>query len=149
MPVLFLGDIFRSNFCSGYLCLTPVDAAPPLVAIASDVDQESKSQEMPTKGVAHAQFSHPFAPLGVYGAHVIKPGKWLIAYTYGHMAMDGNLIGTDSVSKEALLKRYNVVPVSMAVDMRMVCLMRGMTENFNLIVMIPYYFKSMAMVMRI
>jgi len=127
---------------------SPSDAAPPLMAIAADEEQESKSQEMPTEGAAHTQFTHSFAPLGVYGAHVIKPGKWLIAYTYGHMAMDGNLIGTDSVSAGVLLKKYPVVPVSMDVDMHMVCLMRGMTENFSLMVMVPYYFKSMTMVTR-
>jgi len=124
------------------------DVALPPAAIDIDENQENKSQEKPAHGEKHAQFPHPFAPLGVYGSHVIKPGKWLLAYTYGHMAMDGNLIGTGSVSTGALLQRYNVVPVSMSVEMHMVCLMRGMTENFNLMVMIPYYFKTMTMVMR-
>ena len=123
-------------------------AALPLGAIASDEEQEGKSQKMPTEAATNTPFPHPFAPLGVYGAHVIKPGKWLTAYTYGHMAMDGNLIGTDSVSTGALLQRYNVVPVSMSVDMHMVGLMRGMTENFSLMVMVPYYFKTMTMMMR-
>ena len=126
----------------------PPDAAFPLTAIAPDGDHEKKSQDSPAQGVKQAQFPHPFAPLGVYGAHVIKPGKWQIAYTYGHMAMDGNLIGSDSVSTEALLQRYDIVPVSMTVDMHMVGLMRGMTENFTLMAMVPYYFKTMTMVMR-
>ena len=141
---LFYGAIFAPVL----LCLEPYGTVPPLTAIDTDENQENKSPETPTHGVKQAQFPHPFAPLGVYGAHVIKPGKWLTAYTYGHMAMDGNLIGTDSVSTGALLQRYNVVPVSMSVDMHMVCLMRGMTENFNLMVMVPYYFKTMTMVMR-
>ena len=141
---LFSGAIFAPVIYAS----NPTGAVPPLTAIDTDENQENKSPETPAEGVKHAQFPHPFAPLGVYGAHVIKPGKWLIAYTYGHMAMDGNLIGTDSVSTGALLQRYNVVPVSMSVDMHMVGLMRGMTENFSLMVMVPYYFKTMTMVMR-
>ena len=86
--------------------------------------------------------------MGVYGAHVIKPGKWLFAYNYGHMAMDGNLTKTASVSTDELLQRYNVVPVNMTVDMHMFCLMRGMTEKFTLMAMMPYNLKSMTMVMR-
>jgi hypothetical protein len=86
--------------------------------------------------------------LGVFGAHVIKPGKFLIAYTYGHMVMNGNLIKTASVSTAELLQRYNVVPVKMEVDMHMVGLMRGMTEKFTLMAMVPYSVKSMTMVMR-
>jgi len=141
---LLLGTIFTPfSYASNH-----TGAAPALTAIDSDENQGSKSPETPAQEVKQTPFPHPFAPLGVYGAHVIKPGKWLIAYTYGHMAMDGNLIGTDSVSTGTLLKRYNVVPVSMSVDMHMVCLMRGMTENLNFMVMIPYYFKSMTMAMR-
>ena len=124
------------------------DAVPPPMSIDTDENQENKSPETPDEAAKKAPFPHPFAPLGVYGAHVIKPGKWLLAYTYGHMAMDGNLIGTHSVNTGALLRRYNVVPVSMTVDMNMVCLMRGMTESFSLMVMLPSYFKTMTMVMR-
>ncbi len=112
------------------------DVTLPSTAIDIDENHENESQETQAHGLKHAQFPHPFAPLGVYGSHVIKPGKWLVAYTYGHMAMDGNLIGTDSVSTGTLLRRYNVVPVSMSVDMNMVC-MRGISENFNLMVMTP------------
>jgi hypothetical protein len=124
------------------------DGALPLMALHADAHQASTSPEMPAEEATTTPFPHPFAPLGVYGAHVIKPGKWLLAYTYGHMAMDGNLVKTDSVSNEALLKRYNVVPVKMDVNMHMVCLMRGMTEDLSLMVMIPYYFKGMTMIMR-
>jgi len=93
-------------------------------------------------------FPHPFAPLGVPGAHVLKPGKWMVSYTYGHMAMDGNLDGAKEVSIEQILKKYPVAPESMDVDMHMICTMRGITTNFTAMVMLPYYFKSMTMVMR-
>ena len=71
----------------------PTGTIPPLTAIDTDENQENKSPGTPAEGMKQDQFPHPFAPLGVYGAHVIKPGKWLLAYTYGHMAMDGNLMG--------------------------------------------------------
>jgi hypothetical protein len=141
---LFFGAIFAPVLYAS----NAIGVAPHLVAINNDENKEKISPETSTAGMAHAQFPHPFAPLGVHGVHVIKPGKWQIAYSYGHMAMDGNLIGTDSVSTGALLQRYNVVPVSMTVDMHMVGLMRGMTENFSLMVMVPYCFKTMTMVMR-
>ncbi len=101
--------------------------------------------DMPSGG---GLFPHPFAPLGVPGSHVLKPGKWMFAYTYGHMAMDGNLSGTRDVSIEEILQRYPVAPESMDVDMHMICAMYGITDRFTAMVMVPYLFKSMTMVMR-
>ncbi len=109
------------------------------------VQQESDTTEMPVPG---GLLRHPFAPLGVQGAHVLKPGKWMLAYTYGHMAMDGNLDGDRDVSIKEILKKYSVAPESMDVDMHMICAMRGLTENLTAMVMLPYSFKSMTMVMR-
>lgn len=102
----------------------------------------------PQQGMAGGFLPHPFAPLGVYGAHVLKAGKWQVSYTYGHMRMEGNLDGTNDVSTADILKKYPVAPENMDVDMHMISGMRGITEDFSAMVMLPYYFKSMTMVMR-
>ncbi len=117
------------------------------VAPQTDFDRPNSSDptEMPT---SRGLLAHPFAPLGVPGAHVLKPGKWMVSYTYGHMAMEGNLSGTNDVSIADVLKKYPVAPESMDVDMHMLCGMRGITDDFSLMVMVPYAFKSMTMVMR-
>lgn len=108
-------------------------------------NQDTSPTEMP---VPQGLLRHPFAPVGVPGAHVLKQGKWMLAYTYGHMGMDGNLNGSADVSNAQLLRRYPVVPESMDVDMHMVCGMYGITDDFTAMVMVPYSFKSMTMVMR-
>ncbi|MHC1728681.1 MAG: transporter [Syntrophobacteraceae bacterium] len=107
--------------------------------------QSTPAGETPAHG---SPFPHPFAPLGVPGSHVLKPGKWMFAYTYGHMAMDGNLSGTRDVSVAEILQKYPVAPESMDVDMHMFCAMHGITDRFTAMVMVPYLFKSMTMVMR-
>lgn len=117
-------------------------------AIDAPTDFDFRGHASANTPMPSGQFSHPYAPLGVPGSHVIKPGKWMFAYTYGHMAMDGNLSGTDEVSTAEILQRFPVAPVSMDVDMHMVCAMRGITENFTAMVMLPYFFKSMTMVNR-
>jgi hypothetical protein len=112
---------------------------------ATPAQQTLSPAEMPVPG---GQFRHPYAPLGVPGAHVLKPGKWMVSYTYGHMAMDGNLDGTEEVSTQQILKKYPIAPESMDVDMHMIGVMRGITDDFSVMLMLPYYFKSMTMVTR-
>jgi hypothetical protein len=121
-------------------------AERPAFRTQTDFDQQvSGETEMP---VPEGLMRHPFAPIGVPYAHVLKPGKWMISYTYGRMAMEGNLSGTEDVSIADILKKYPVAPESMDVDMHMVCGMRGITENLTAMIMLPYYYKSMTMVAR-
>jgi hypothetical protein len=119
-------------------------APPPDQGAAGPVSPMPTSQQ----GMVGALLPHPFAPLGVPGAHVLRPGRWQVSYTYGHMRMDGNLVGTNEVSVADILKKYPVAPESMTVNMNMISGMRGITENFTVMAMLPYYFKSMTMVMR-
>ena len=141
---------------SGALALIIATAAPAWATDATgaapppDQGAAGPVSPMPTsqQGMAGALLPHPFAPLGVPGAHVLRPGRWQVSYTYGHMWTDGNRVGTDEVSVADILKKYPVAPESMTVNMHMISGMRGITERFAVMAMLPHYFKSMTMVMR-
>lgn len=132
--------ISRALLC--FLTLVLGAAASPALCAEQAVADPT---EMPAPG---GLVRHPFAPLGVPGAHVLKQGRWMASYTYGHMAMEGNLSGTRDVSTEEILKKYPIAPESMDVDMHMVCAMYGITNDFSAMVMLPYAFKSMTMLTR-
>jgi nucleoside phosphorylase len=51
------------------------DLSLPVQAAAADASRQAGSAEMPTEAAPRKPFSHFFAPLGVRGAQVIKPGK--------------------------------------------------------------------------
>jgi len=127
----------------------PLSYSSPFFAeMDTGMKQESGLTETPSGKTASTRFSKQFAPLGVRGAQVIKPGKWLVAYTYRHMAKDGNLIGTDSVSTAQLLNSYPLVPESMDADIHGICLRRGITKKLTVMAMVPYIHKNCNMVMR-
>ncbi len=123
-------------------------SSPFLAAMDTGPQQEAGLAEMPSGKAASERFSKLFAPIGVRGAQVIKPGKWLVAYTYRHIAKDGNLIGTDSVSTAQLLNSYPMVSESMDADIHGICLRRGITQKLTLTAMIPYIHKDCSMLLR-
>ncbi len=124
------------------------DPSSFLSAMGAGPNQETILTGIPAGNAAATRFSKLFSPLGVRGAQIIKPGKWLVAYTYRHMAKDGNLIGTGSVSTDQLLKTYPLVSESMDADIHGICLRRGISKNLTLMAMIPYIHKDCTMVMR-
>ncbi|MDY6942446.1 MAG: transporter [Pseudomonadota bacterium] len=93
---------------------------------------------------AHSQWEasrvDAHAPIGVMGDHTHNAGEVMLSYRYMHMEMDGNRIGTDSVSvAEALAAGpYAVVPVKMDMDMHMFGVMYAPTDRLTLMAMVPY-----------
>ena len=97
------------------------------------------------------------APIGVMGDHRHKTGEVMFSYRYMHMNMDGNRIGTDSVSPEFIATNVpnqffglpgqpptlRVVPTDMTMDMHMFGAMYAPTDTVTLMAMVPYVEKSM------
>lgn len=97
------------------------------------------------------------APLGVMGGDMMMKGMWMLTYQFMRMEMDGNLIGTDSVSPEQIVttvpNRFfgapgqpptlRVVPTKMTTDMHMVGAMYAPTDWLTLMGMVPYIKRSM------
>ncbi|MEO1504535.1 MAG: transporter [Pseudomonadota bacterium] len=93
------------------------------------------------------------APIGVMGDHTHKTGEVMFSYRFMRMEMDGNRIGTDSVSPETIVTTVanpnpgpatlRVVPTNMTMDMHMFGAMYAPTDWLTLMGMVQYIQKDM------
>ena len=83
----------------------------------------------------HQHHVGPTAPIGVMGSHMHPKGEWMLSYSFMQMKMDGNRNDTDNVSTP--LPGYMVSPESMDMDMHMLGVMMGYSENITLMAMLP------------
>ena len=101
----------------------------------------------------HDHSAAPSAPLGIMGDHVHDKGEWMVSYRFMRMEMEGNRIGTNSVSPEEIVttvpNRFGtpptlrVVPTEMTMDMHMFGTMYGLTDRLTLMGMAMYKDNSM------
>lgn len=83
------------------------------------------------------------APANLMGDHVHEQGEWMVEYKFMHMYMDGMRAGTTSLGDDASRLAVNngtgvnfmVTPTRMTMDMHMIHVMRGWTDNVTLYVM--------------
>ena len=97
------------------------------------------------------------APIGVMGDHMHKAGEWMLSYRFMRMDMEGNRIGTDSVSPDVVATTVpniffgapgqpptlRIVPLDMTMDMHMAGAMYAPTDWLTLMGMINYVEKEM------
>lgn len=92
------------------------------------------------------------APIGVMGDHLHKKREWMFSYRYSQMDMDGNRLGTHSISSQEIVTAVpnqffgipgqpptlRVVPTSMRMEMHMFGAMYGITDDITLSIMTMY-----------
>ncbi|MEM1401947.1 MAG: transporter [Pseudomonadota bacterium] len=92
------------------------------------------------------------APIGVMGDHVHKAGEYMFSYRYMTMEMEGNLLGSNSISPDTIVttipNRFfgapgqpptlRIVPTEMTMDMHMFGAMYAPTDKVTLMVMANY-----------
>lgn len=97
------------------------------------------------------------APIGVMGDHTHNKGKWMLSYSFMHMAMEGNRKGTSTLDPLTIVttepNRFSgvpgqpatlrVVPTKMAMDMHMLGTMYAPTDRLTLMLMANYFEKKM------
>ena len=102
-------------------------------------------------------YADSHAPIGVMGDHMHGKGEWMLSYRYMYMEMEGNRIGTNSVSPEQIVSTVpnrffgapmqppflRVVPTRMEMQMHMLGAMYAPTDWLTLMVMAMYQDKSM------
>ena len=87
-------------------------------------------------------------PAFLFGDHVHESGEWMVEYRYSNMLMDGNRAGTNSLTDQQALdfigtvppgvvgvSAYGATPTSMTMEMHMIHIMRGVTDNVTAYVM--------------
>ena len=79
-------------------------------------------------------------PIDVMGSHIHLAGDWMVGYRYMNMNMgDGRSHGGSSIDFDGFM----VQPTSMRMQMHMVEVMYGVTNDLTLMVMLPYKRLSM------
>jgi len=84
----------------------------------------------------------------VMGTHAHLKGEWMVGYKYMHMHMGGNRSGTTDQTEAQVRETFVVSPIWMTMDMHMIMLMRGVTDNITTMLMFPYINKKMLHVNR-
>lgn len=106
---------------------------------------------------AHDVHADDHAPIGVMADHVHKKGEVMLSLRYMHMNMDGNQIGTDSVTAEEIVStvpniflgmpgqpaNLRIVPINMRTDMVMAGAMYAPSNSVTLMVMGSYLEREM------
>ena len=111
----------------------------PSTAIASDaaVDLTDLSLE----ALLNIQIDQ-MAITGIHHTH--DKGEWMVGYHFMYMGMDGNRDGTRRLSAQDVLdKSYAVAPLSMSMEMHMLHVMYGVTDDLTAMLVVPYALKSM------
>jgi len=75
--------------------------------------------------------------------HMHPKGQWMVSYKFMQMNMDGNRDGTRSITTDEVLEQFRVAPISMTMDMHMLHFMYGVTDDFTLMAMLPFWSLSM------
>ncbi|WP_262694084.1 transporter [Kordiimonas aquimaris] len=114
-----------------------------------------------TPAFAHDAHTEPraydHAPIGVMGDHLHKKGEFMLSARYMRMEMEGNRIGTTSVTPEQIVttvpnqfagqpmqpQTLRVLPTEMPMDMYMLGAMYAPSDSVTLMVMAMYGERSM------
>lgn len=150
----FTACMSAALLCSGFAsAATAADATTSPVPMPMPQDTAmpmSSNATMP---------GHVPAPISVMGAHLHKPGQVMFTYRYMHMDMRQLADGDDdlSTSDVATMRNHNAgrpgqpatwrsAPENMTMDMHMLGMMAGVTNDLTMMAMIPYVTKQAEMV---
>ncbi len=137
------------------ICLLMAGVICPLYL--SPASAEENAVRLSNEGLETSATASEHAPIGVMGDHMHDTGEWMLSYRYMHMNMQGNRIGTDSVSPEEIATgspnrfagrpmqpgNLRVVPTEMTMGMHMAGAMYAPSEWLTLMAMAHYLEKEM------
>ena len=139
LPGLFLLSFFTSSFAQGQFAEISFDDQSVAAACCDDGHQHDD--------VKHGRVD-THAPAFLMGDHVHKTGEWMVEYKYANMYMDGNRAGTTRLTDPQSLdfigtvppgvpgvSAYGATPTSMTMEMHMLHVMRGITDDITAYIM--------------
>ncbi len=108
---------------------------------------------------ADTQHASSHAPISIMGDHMHKTGEWMVSYRAMSMSMEGNLLGSNNISDDAIATTQanpyasmpmmpptlRVVPQTMTTTMHMLGMMYAPSDNITLMAMLNYVDKSMTL----
>ena len=118
--------------------MTPTPTPTPMPKM-DDMKSEDKSSQDDGMG-DDMMGAGDLVPPGIM---IGKAGKWMIGFQTMFEKMDGNLVGNKRISNEEVLHRFTHTPTDMTMQMYMGKVMYAPTDKLTLMVMIPFFRKSM------
>jgi len=91
----------------------------------------------------HHTHTDSHAPISIMGEHTHPKGEWMVSYRYMHMDMDTLFSGTKQLAVEQVHNDYMVSPVDMTMEMHMLGIMYAPSDEFTVMMMVPYQIKDM------
>ena len=83
------------------------------------------------------------APIGIMSDHKHRAGEWMTSYRYMRMDMPDNYTGTTKQSVADVNNDFMIAPIDMTMEMHMVGLMYGVSDELTMMLMVPYVVKDM------
>ncbi|MEO0369008.1 MAG: hypothetical protein AAF197_09520 [Pseudomonadota bacterium] len=97
----------------------------------------------------HLMSASSHAPIGVMADHLMPKGDWMLSYRYMDMDMDGSRIGQNRVSAREIVGtgmnpgQFLVAPTRMPMQMHMVGVMYGISDQVTLMGMLNFHENKM------
>lgn len=115
-----------------------------LLAVLGIAWGNASAQQPGKKAAGHVHHATP-APIGVMGSHLHPEGGWMVSYRFMRMEMEGLRDGSEDVTTQEAFASYGyfVAPTKMTMDMHMLGLMYGLTNDLTLVLMAPFLSSEM------
>ena len=117
--------------------------------LLSHDDLFSNQTALDHSGHARRSLADKHAPAGIMGDHIHGQGEWMFEYKYMNMYMDDNRIGSTTVSDlfvnpaapgafvvDGIATNNGATPTQMTMEMHMIHLMYGLTDDVTIYTMI-------------
>lgn len=136
-----------------FLLLGLAGFIPPTYGEQAGMNASGQAQGggMPAMGMGqmgHGSRPDMAPPIGVMGGHNPTQGTWMLSYQAMRMDMGGNRRGRNRISIPDVLNDFMVAPKEMTMDMHMLGVMYGITDDLAVMAMLPYLRKKMSHVNR-
>jgi hypothetical protein len=120
-------------------------------------EEDARMELRGTQNGRHGVRADSHAPIGVMGDHLHRAGQGMVSYRYMRMEMEGNRVGTDTITPEQIVTTVpnpffgqpmqpptlRVVPTRMTMQMHMFGAMYAPTDWVTAMIMVNYLDKEM------
>ena len=149
-------DSLRATAVQRFAMELPMNKLNILLATVAAINTaaiaDPQSHTQPQRADSHA-------PIGIMGDHMHNAGEWMVSYRAMSMTMEGNLLGSNAISDDAIATTQanpyagmpmmpptlRVVPQRMTTTMHMLGMMYAPGDNITLMAMLNYMDKSMTL----
>jgi len=133
--------MFRNLF-KGVVTTLVIAATAFSIGLILPLTTNADQKDLLEKGLEELM-NEPVVFVDVLSNHIHLDGEWMTGYKYMNMVMGGNRSGTTDNTEQDVLNQFMITPIDMTMQMHMLEIMYGVTNEFTAMFMIPYHIKTM------